>query len=136
MEAVAKRFLSTVELTDLERNAAIEMCQTFHTSTEILSAEFLSRLNRHNYVTPTSYLEMINTFKTLLARKRNEITTAKNRYETGLMQLDSAAGQVGVMQENLEALQPQLIEAAANVQVIVAKVETSKIPFNDNVINP
>lgn len=124
--AVAKRFLATVELTELERNAAIEMCQTFHTSTEVLSNEFLIRLNRHNYVTPTSYLEMINTFKTLLARKRNELIMSKQRYETGLMQLDSAAGQVGVMQENLEALQPQLVEAAANVQTIVAKVMLKK----------
>lgn len=46
------------------------MCQYFHVSTENLSTEFLNRLDRYVYVTPTSYLEMINTFKYLLTKKR------------------------------------------------------------------
>ena len=68
--AVATRFLGEIELTDHERQAGIEMCQFFHTSTQALGVEFLTRLGRYNYVTPTSYLEMINTFKDLLSRKR------------------------------------------------------------------
>lgn len=68
--AVATKFLSAIELTDNERNACIDMCQFFHMSTQKMSEEFLIRLNRHNYVTPTSYLEMINTFQTLLEKKR------------------------------------------------------------------
>lgn len=68
--AVATRFLSDVDLTTEERSACIEMCQTFHVSTEELSVEFYERLQRHTYVTPTSYLELINTFKHLLASKR------------------------------------------------------------------
>lgn len=52
-------------------------------------------LRRHNYVTPTSYLELIMTFKTLLGLKRNEIQLLRNRYITGLEKLDFAASQVG-----------------------------------------
>jgi len=68
--AVATKFLSTIELTDHERKAGIDMCQFFHMSIQKLSDEFLVRLNRRNYVTPTSYLEMINTFQSLLDKKR------------------------------------------------------------------
>lgn len=68
--AVATKFLSTIELTEEERKAGIDMCQFFHVSTQQLSNEFLVRLNRRNYVTPTSYLEMINTFQSLLDKKR------------------------------------------------------------------
>jgi dynein heavy chain len=68
--AVSTRFLSDVELTEKERDACITMCQEFHTSTQGLSTEFFKRLGRHNYVTPTSYLELINTFKDLLSKKR------------------------------------------------------------------
>ena len=46
------------------------MCQEFHTGTRQLSARFLNELKRHNYVTPTSYLELINTFKVLLQKKQ------------------------------------------------------------------
>lgn len=68
--AVAKRFLSEIALSDKEREVCIEMCQYFHTSTQTLSEEYYTRLKRYNYVTPTSYLELISTFKTFLAKKR------------------------------------------------------------------
>jgi len=34
---------------------------------------FLEQFGRHNYVTPTSYLELISSFKTLLTNKRDEV---------------------------------------------------------------
>lgn len=64
------RFLAEEKLTDIERSAAIEMCIEFHTSTQTLSDEFFLRLRRKNYVTPTSYLELIQTFRQLLNEKR------------------------------------------------------------------
>jgi dynein heavy chain len=68
--AVSTHFLADVELTEKERGACITMFQRFHTSTQNLSVDFLRRLGRHNYVTPASYLELINTFKDLLNKKR------------------------------------------------------------------
>lgn len=54
--------------------------------------------------------------------------TNKNRYLAGISQLDIAAQQVGVMQEQLTALEPKLKEAAEVVAVQVAKVtEDSKV---------
>uniref|UniRef100_A0A182SFH7 AAA+ ATPase domain-containing protein n=1 Tax=Anopheles maculatus TaxID=74869 RepID=A0A182SFH7_9DIPT len=123
LTAVATKFLSTVEMTDMERQCCIDMCMEFHTSTQMLSDEFLLRLKRYNYVTPTSYLEMIHTFKTLLDKKRTEVLTGKNRYLTGLKQLEIAAQQIGVMQEQLEAVQPQMKIAAETVAQQMAKVQ-------------
>lgn len=121
--AVATRFLGEVELSDTEREVAIEMCQVFHSSTEQLTHDFYLRLKRKTYVTPTSYLELISTFKQLLGKKRDEVSKAKKRYEVGLEKLDFAATQVSVMQGDLQALQPKLVEAAANVQKILTEVE-------------
>lgn len=70
------------------------MCKTFQTSVGDMSQRYFSRLRRHNYVTPTSYLELILTFKTLLNVKRNEVDTARNRYIIGLQKLEFAASQV------------------------------------------
>jgi dynein heavy chain len=47
----------------------------------------------------------------------------KSRYEAGIEKLDNAAGEVSVMQEELVALQPQLVVAANQVEEMVAKVE-------------
>lgn len=70
------------------------MCKTFQTSVREMSQRYYSRLRRHNYVTPTSYLELILTFKTLLNVKRKEVATARNRYIAGLQKLEFATSQV------------------------------------------
>lgn len=53
-----------------------------------------------------------------------DILTVKSRYEVGLGKLDSAAEQVGLMQNELVALQPKLLDASAQVQVMMAKVQS------------
>ncbi len=50
-------------------------------------------LRRRNYVTPTSYLELILTFKNLLKEKRNEVKQLQFRYLNGLEKLKFAASQ-------------------------------------------
>lgn len=73
LQAVATRFLEDIEMSEDERYGCIEMCKYFHTTTRELSTRFLLELERHNYVTPTSYLELINTFKVLLNKKRGYV---------------------------------------------------------------
>ena len=51
-------------------------------------------MRRHNYVTPTSYLELIKTFKSLLNKKRLELLTLKDRYVVGLEKLEYSESQV------------------------------------------
>ena len=41
----------------------VEMCQYFHDSTIDLSDRFRQNVSRYNYVTPTSYLELVKAFK-------------------------------------------------------------------------
>ncbi|XP_068083304.1 dynein axonemal heavy chain 7 [Anabrus simplex] len=121
--AVATRFLSEVQLTDAERKACIDMCQEFHVSTQKLSQEFFLRLGRKSYVTPTSYLELISTFKELLEKKREEVLKTKYRYEGGVGKLVSAAEQVSLIQDELVALKPKIVIAAQQVQEMMSKVE-------------
>lgn len=128
--AVASRFLSGVELTEVERPICIDMCMEFHTSTRLLSEQFLLRLNRHNYVTPTSYLELIHTFKALLEKKRNETKTARTRYLTGIDQLEIASRQIDILKANLEDLQPSLKLAAETVATQLAQVQKDQESAN------
>ena len=58
------------------------------------SDRYLRELGRRNYVTPTSYLSLIATFKSLLKGKRDEILSLKARYEMGLGKLEFASSQV------------------------------------------
>lgn len=67
-------------------------------------------LRRHYYTTPTSYLELIQTYKELLSSKRKQVMQLKKRYEVGLEKLLAAEKEVGIMKQELLALQPKLVE--------------------------
>jgi len=94
LEMVANKFLEEVELDDDVRSNTVVMCKHFHESVRLMSELYYAELLRYNYVTPTSYLELILTFKKLLALKRDDIQMLRNRYVTGLEKLDFAASQV------------------------------------------
>ena len=91
---MANKFLEQVELGDNERKETTHIVKYFHQSTIRLSESYLSELGRHNYVTPTSYLELINSFRNLLSSKQDETMKAKRRYVVGLEKLAFAASQV------------------------------------------
>lgn len=48
-------------------------------------------------MTPTSYLELIGTFKVLLGQKRAEIQNLKDRYSNGYDCLIKTEGSVSIM---------------------------------------
>ena len=84
-------------------------------------------LRRHNYVTPTSYLELILTFKKLLGIKRDSILILRNRYLTGLEKLEFAASQVAIMQGELRSLQPELIKTNAETEKLMIRIEQETV---------
>jgi len=94
LEMVANKFLEDVDLESKVRVETVVMCKHFHESVRLMSEQYYAELLRYNYVTPTSYLELILTFKKLLALKRDNIQILRNRYITGLEKLEFAASQV------------------------------------------
>lgn len=81
---------------------------------------------RYNYVTPTSYLELLSTFLKLLSEKRSELTTAKKRLKSGLDKLTSTAAQVEDMQKELQELQPVLAATAKEVEEMMQVIAHDK----------
>ena len=72
---MAQKFLGEVELTDSVRTDIVDACKHFHKSACRLSERYLEEMARHVYITHTSYLEIVTSFKTLLGKKRNEVRT-------------------------------------------------------------
>ena len=62
---VANTFLEECDLEDNEHKACVQLCKHFHENIRELSEDFFQVLSRRNYLTPTSYLELIMTFKGL-----------------------------------------------------------------------
>ena len=91
------------------RPGVVKMFKQIHQDVERKSKEFYDVLRRYNYVTPTSYLELLSSFDTLLAYKRGEVATKKNRLKIGLDKIISTGELVEGMQKELEILAPQLV---------------------------
>ena len=75
-------------------------------------------------MTPTSYLELISTFKNLLATKRTEINDLRERYANGYDCLIKTEASVNTMSRELEAKRPLLIQTSKEVTAqseVVAK---------------
>ncbi|KAJ3091162.1 Dynein heavy chain 7, axonemal [Quaeritorhiza haematococci] len=123
LEMVAFKFLNDIEMPENVRQPVVSMCKHFHDSTRRQSEKFLTTLRRYNYVTPTSYLELIRTFKTLLGLQRAAINKLKFRYTNGLEKLNFAQGAVSKMQVDLGELQPQLIKTKEETDLIMLQIE-------------
>jgi dynein heavy chain len=46
------------------------MCVHIHHTVSVYSKKFYDELRRHNYTTPTSYLELITLYTTMLSEQR------------------------------------------------------------------
>ena len=77
-------FLHTVDAESTNVEGLVTLFGDIHQSVATKSLQYLAKLSRHNYVTPTSYLELLGIFKKVLGIKKNEIVSAKHRTKTGL----------------------------------------------------
>lgn len=132
--AVANQFLSDVTFTDSAalsgtklRQEIVSTCQLFQSSVEALSARYKELNRRINYVTPTSYLELIRVFKGLLKQSRERVLEKKRRYEVGLEKLGFASSQVAAMQKQLTDLQPVLAKSQEETDALMEQIQL-KLP--------
>lgn len=68
----------------------------------------MEELRRYFYVTPTSYLELLQTFQALYYQREKEIEKQITRYEIGLEKLKESEIMVAQMQVEVKELQPKL----------------------------
>lgn len=61
----------------------VVVCQFMHASVVKASALYLQELSRNNYVTPTSYLELLSSYTELLNKRKGTLTEGLGRLRTG-----------------------------------------------------
>lgn len=99
LRSVANHFLANIPDLDVNtKEGSVDVCVDMQQRVVSLSKKYLTEMGRFYYVTPTSYLELINTFKNLLTVQRKDIVDAKARYDNGLAKLKDTAEEVNAMQ--------------------------------------
>ena len=131
LESVAKRFLREVPLEDTERLGVVKVCVDMQSRVIEMSEQYLREVRRKYYVTPSSYLELINTFKVLINQRRTQILDASKRYSNGLEKLFETAKDVEKMQEELTELQPKLVVATKETDDMLVVINEKQAEANE-----
>ncbi|XP_039087571.1 dynein heavy chain 2, axonemal [Hyaena hyaena] len=109
---VAEKSLMGVDLgtqENIHRKVA-KIFVTMHWSVAQYSQRMLLELRRHNYVTPTNYLELVSGYKKLLGEKRQELLDQASKLRTGLFKIDETREKVEVMSLELEEAKKKVAE--------------------------
>uniref|UniRef100_A0A7S2LWX2 Uncharacterized protein n=1 Tax=Zooxanthella nutricula TaxID=1333877 RepID=A0A7S2LWX2_9DINO len=130
LTAVAQKFLGSVEMEDSVRMSCVTMCSLFHSATTDLAKVFKEQLKRICYATPTSFLELIQTFKMLLAEKRKQVADLKDKYQNGVEKILTTEESVAGMKVELIALQPKLVAKNTEVEEMMVKVNAESEKTN------
>eukprot|EP00744_Colponema_vietnamica_P003587 GILI01005473.1.p1 GENE.GILI01005473.1~~GILI01005473.1.p1 ORF type:complete len:1547 (+),score=501.13 GILI01005473.1:235-4641(+) len=83
-------------------------------------------MRRHNYTTPTSYLELLNSYMTMLEEQNQQITSQIKRLGGGLDKLQSTQVMVDEMSLKLVKMKPELEASAIATAQMVVDVEKEK----------
>ena len=106
--------------------AVVHVMQAIHRSVGDRSLEYKNALSRYNYVTPTSYLELLNVFKFLLSEKRSEVGGLRSKLQYGLDTLASAGQDIARLQVDLQEKQPRLVETQKEVELTMTQIAIDK----------
>ncbi|XP_062296546.1 dynein axonemal heavy chain 6 [Scomber scombrus] len=98
------------------------LCVEIHVSVTDMAERFYSELRRRYYTTPTSYLELINLYLSMLEDKRQQLVLAKDRVKNGLTKLLETNVLVDEMKVDLSALEPVLKQKSIDVDALMEKL--------------
>ena len=111
---------------DEVKEAICQVFVTVHSSTSTTSTQMLQQLKRHNYVTPTNYLEFVSGYSTLLKEKRMEIGDKANKLKGGLQKLDETAVQVTEMQVLCQEKKVVVAQAKRDCEELLVEIVQDK----------
>jgi dynein heavy chain len=123
--SVAERFLAKdhLELHDEAiRPGIVQMCGVVHTSVASMAVRFFDELRRQTYTTPKSYLDLIAVYLTMLAEKREIVSTNQHRMDVGCQKLTETEAIVTDLQADLEKLKPVLKEKSEAAEKLLKQV--------------
>uniref|UniRef100_A0A7N8YMF0 Dynein, axonemal, heavy chain 6 n=1 Tax=Mastacembelus armatus TaxID=205130 RepID=A0A7N8YMF0_9TELE len=133
--SVSQVFFQNVDFGSKElQNSFSVMCVEIHVSVTDMAERFYSELRRRYYTTPTSYLELINLYLSMLEKKRQHLVLARDRVKNGLTKLLQTNELVDKMKADLSALEPVLKQKSIDVDALMEKLTVRKIVKEDEAL--
>eukprot|EP01064_Diplonema_japonicum_P034413 TRINITY_DN7114_c0_g1_i1.p1 TRINITY_DN7114_c0_g1~~TRINITY_DN7114_c0_g1_i1.p1 ORF type:complete len:4107 (+),score=1152.60 TRINITY_DN7114_c0_g1_i1:350-12322(+) len=129
LQQVAQRQLAECDLgddTEEMRKILTEMCVTIHQSVSDMAGRFYSEINRHYYVTPTSYLEFLSVYLTLVEDKKKELGEQLHKVANGKKKMNETTTFIAKMQAEITEMKPILETKSVENAQMMTEIETRK----------
>ena len=131
LNSVARRYLFTEDMREVKEEikvGCVELCKYIHETSKVKAEEFKKELKRFYYITPSAYLGLINTFKDLLAGKREEVRSKKDKYVFGHNCLVDTETKVKEMEKQMTEMKPllEIKNKECGEQKAILEVENEK----------
>jgi len=107
-------------------DGCVQMFKNIHQSVERKSIAFAAELSRRNYVTPTSFLELLAAYATILRAKRKAIEFSKSRLVRGLEVLEKAGVEIASLKDHIDRMAPQLEVTKKDVAATMAQLSVDR----------
>ncbi|XP_049712146.1 dynein axonemal heavy chain 6 isoform X2 [Elephas maximus indicus] len=121
--SVSKTFFANVDPGNVELKEKLSlMCVNVHLSVSQMAERYYTELRRRYYTTPTSYLELINLYLSMLNEKKKQLVLALGRVKNGLTKLLETNLLVDKMKLDLSALEPVLLTKSQDVEALMEKL--------------
>jgi dynein heavy chain len=117
--SVANKFLDDVEMPSDDVRKAIERFMPFSFKCVNQQSQLVfDQERRYVYTTPKSFLELIKLFKGMLAKKKEALLNAKDKYEMGVIKLNDTSAMVAELEASLKisSVEVEKIKKMADAQ--------------------
>uniref|UniRef100_A0A0R3WKD5 Dynein heavy chain 7, axonemal n=1 Tax=Hydatigena taeniaeformis TaxID=6205 RepID=A0A0R3WKD5_HYDTA len=120
---VSQSSFATLDIDSEEtKNKVAELCTFTHLSVSSAAVRFVRELKRYYYTTPTSYLELLSTYRVMLDDRRSNLKIMKEKFKNGLNKIQETNDLVTRMEEELTALRPKLEQKQKDTEKLMIKL--------------
>ncbi|GFS25719.1 dynein heavy chain 6, axonemal [Elysia marginata] len=125
---VAQNFFRPVDLGCSEeiKDSVSKMCVEIHVSVTDMAERFYKELKRRYYTTPTSYLELITLYLSMVQQKADVIKKLRSRVANGLDKLFQTNDLVDSMKKELVKLEPELKLKSADTLALMERLKVDQ----------
>ena len=118
-EYKAQEQLDIGEYVEKLSNMSVEI----HSDVQNYSDEFYDELRRKNYVTPTSYLELLKLYIDMMKVQQNILPIKIKKYTVGLQTLKETNEEVEKLQKKIIEFQPILVKSQEENEKLLIELE-------------